>query len=205
MPVTAPLLTQSIFGQFSAVGFSGTSDMSIASSIGNGLATHIVTPNLVSCLLNGTAGPTGSITSIAVIGLVPSAMSSLMLSKASSSKSFTGRDLSKFFNAVSNGICAILQGMILSGISAGIAVGIGTGSFTALNEQVLTSLMSSFMLTNNLTGTRNLDLVECISFGIVTHLTSVTFSLTVTGVIAPVAPAGPIAVVGIPSILNNIS
>jgi S-adenosylmethionine:tRNA-ribosyltransferase-isomerase (queuine synthetase) len=150
-------------------------------------------------------GPVGNINSIAVVGLVPKVMSSFMVSKAYS-KNIKGRDISKLCDAISNGICIVLQGMILSGTAAGIAIGGGTGSFTAVNASALSKLMLLNMQSKKINGRDIAKICDCISFGIANHLkTSVKFTTMVTGAIAPTPPTGPIAVMGIPSIFTKIA
>lgn len=207
MAISATLISQSIMSQFSApnVGFKGTKDFNIADAVSKGVYAYLLTPNLVTCSLNGLMGPIGTINSIAVVGLEPNTLSTTMYTKARSDKQLTGRDIGKFFNAISIGICTQLMSMILSGTAVGIATGIGTGSFTSVVETALTSSIFGFMKINQLNGTKNLALVECISYGIATHLKSVTFTVMVAGVVAPVSPVGPVSVIGIPSLYTQIS
>ena len=205
MPVAAPLLSGAIFSQMNVQRLTGRDGNKLASAIASAVAKYLVIPNLVSCSLTGTAGPVGSINSITVVGLVPKAMSSFMLSKAYSKK-LKGRDISKLCDAISNGVCQVLQGMILSGTAAGIAVGGGTGRFTAVSVSALSKLMFLAMQSKQINGRDISKLCDAISFGIIKHLkTSVKFTTVVTGAIAPVPPVGPVAVTGIPSIFTKIS
>ena len=205
MPVVAPLLTAGIFSQMNAKKLSGRDALNLSDAIGTAVANYLITPNLVTCSLNGTAGPVGSINSVAVIGLVPKAMSSLMVSNAAS-KRIKGRDIMNLCDAISSGISQVLAGMVLSGAAVGIAVGGGVGNFTALSDQALSKLMIGFMRSKNIGGRDIVGLCDSISFGITNHLkTSVRFTTVVTGVVAPVPPAGPIAVIGIPSSFTKIS
>ena len=205
MPLAAPILTAGIFSQMNAKKLTGRDGLNLSNAVGTAVANYLMTPNLVSCNLSGTAGPLGNINSVAVVGLVPKAMSSLMVSKAAS-KSIKGRDIINLCDAISDGITQVLMGMILSGTAVGIAVGGGIGSFTALSDQALSKLMIGFMKSKNINGRDTLGLCDSISFGIVNHLkTSVRFTTVVTGVVAPVPPAGPLAVTGIPSLFTKIS
>jgi hypothetical protein len=205
MPVVSKAITASILGPLSLNSLTGRDASKLADVIGTSVATYLITPNLVSCSLNGTAGPIGNISSVAVVGLVPTVMSGLMLSKATSKK-LSGRDIKKLFDSISNGLSQILMGMVLSGTAVGVAVGGGIGSFTAVNAQTLSNLMYSIMLSKQLKGRDAANLCESISFGIVNHLkSSVRFTVLVTGVIAPVPPVGPVAVLGIPSLFTKIN
>jgi hypothetical protein len=159
---------------------------------------------MVTCTLTGTVGPFGSVTSTVVIGLVPSAMSSLMLNKAAL-KGFNGRDIKKFFDAISKGLVFSLYGMILSGKAAGIALGGGLGTFTALSDTLMSKAMGSRMRIKRINGRDIQGLCDCISFGVVNHLkTSVKFQVLVTGTVAPTPPTGPLAALSIPSIYTKI-
>lgn len=205
MPVVSKAISGAIMGQFAIQQIKGRDAVKMADVVGTAVAMYLVTPNLVTCSLNGTAGPVGSINSVAVFGLVPTAMSGFMFAKAAS-KNLKGRDIKKLFDAISSGLSQILMGMILTGTSAGIAVGAGVGSFTALSDKALSSLMYSAMLVKQLKGRDAQKLCDCISFGIVNHLkSSVRFTTVVTGAIAPVPPVGPVAVMSIPSLFTKIS
>jgi hypothetical protein len=204
MPLTSSGLSQSILNQFKIFNFTGRSVNDIARSVGSSVYNNLTRPNMVTCSLNGTVGPIGSITSTVVVGLVSSAMSSLMQSKAAL-KGFKGRDVKKLFDAISNGLVIILYQMILSGKAAGIAIGVGIGTFTALNDSLMSKEMSSKMKIKNINGRDMQSLCDCISFGIVNHLrTAVKFQVVASGTIAPVPPTGPLAAVSIPSIYTKI-
>ena len=205
MPVVAPILSNAIQAQFLLKKLTGRDAINIAGSVGSAVARYLTLPNIVTCTLNGTAGPVGNLNSIAVVGLVPNIMSNLMIGKAAS-KRFSGRDINNFCNAISLGLSQVLVGMVLSGTAIGIALGGGTGSFTVLDERVLSSLLYGEMLRRNINGTRTTSLCEIISFGIVNHLkTSVKFTIVVTGAVAPTPPIGPIPVAGIPSVYTQVS
>jgi hypothetical protein len=205
MPIVSQVISSAIQSQFLLRKLAGRDAIKLSGAIGSSVSKYLMMPNLVTCSLNGTAGPIGNINSVAVIGLVAPVMSGLMLSKAAS-KNFKGRDTKKFFDAISTGLSQVLMGMVLSGTAVGVAVGGGVGSFTALNDQVLSKLIYTMMLSKQLKGRDASSLCDCISFGIVNHLkTSVRFTVVVTGAIAPVPPVGPIPVVGIPSVFTKIS
>ena len=205
MPIASQIISSAIQGQFALNKLTGRDIATIAGVIGSSVSKYLMMPNMVTCSLNGTAGPLGNINSVVVSGLVPTALSGLMYGKASLIK-LTGRDIKKIFDAISAGLCQSLMGMVLSGTAAGIAVGGGVGSFTALSDQALSKLMYGMMLSKKLKGRDASKLCDSISFGLVNHLkTSVKFTTVVTGVIAPVPPAGPVAVIGIPSVFTKIS
>lgn len=205
MPIVSQAISSAISSQFSLNKITGRDAITLAGVVGSSVSKYLMIPNMVSCSLNGTAGPVGNISSITVVGVVPAAMSGFMLYRAASKK-LKGRDMKKFFDSISNGLSQILMGMVLTGTAAGIAVGGGIGSFTALSDQALSKLMYANMLSKQLKGRDAANLCDAISFGIVNHLrTSVRFTTVVTGVIAPVPPVGPVAVIGIPSLFTKIS
>lgn len=205
MPVSASLISSAIQSQFILRKLAGRNAIDIASAIGSSLAKYLILPNLVTCSLNGTAGPVGNINSVAVIGLVPTAMSNFMYGKALS-RQLKGKDIKKIFDSISIGIVQILTSMILSGSAAGIAVGGGLGTFSAVNEQAFSKVLLTELKLRNIKGRDSITLGDCISFGIIKHLqSSVKFTTIVTGAVAPVPPAGPVAVIGIPSIFTKVS
>jgi hypothetical protein len=205
MPVVGPALSSAILGQFTARKITGRNAIDLASAVGTAVANYLIIPNLVTCTLAGTVGPIGNINSIVVAGIVPTTMSNFMMVKAASKK-LTGRDVSKVFSAISMGLTQVLSTMILTGTAAGIAIGTGTGKFTAVNEQALSKLILAQMTLKKFTGRNARDLADCIAFGVVKQLqTTATFTVMVTGVIAPVPPVGPLPIAGIPSLFTKVS
>jgi len=205
MPVIGTLITSAIVANMTPRSIKGRDAASLASAIGTAVATHVTTPNMVSCTVSGSAGPLGSITSVAVAGIVSKTMSGMMLLKAQS-KSLIGRDIITLFDAVSAGIAQVMIGSILTGSSVGCAVGAGTGKYVALNEKALAGLIVLNATAKSLKGRNMVDLADCVSFGVVNHLkSSATYSVLVAGAIAPTPPTGPVAVVGIPSVTTKVS
>jgi len=205
MPVTGKLIAAAIVANCAPRGIKGRDIGAIADAIGSSVAAHVTSPNMVTCTLAGTAGPTGTITSLAVAGIVSKAMSATMLGRATI-LNLRGRDLSKLFDGVSAGISQVLMGMVLTGTAAGCAVGAGTGKFTALNSSTLSTLMKGKMTLKNMMGRNVGNVCDSVSFGVVTHLkASATFSVVAAGAIAPVPPTGPLAVAGVPSITTKVS
>lgn len=206
MPVIPQAMSAAIFSQMNFKQFTGKNARDLSSAVGTAVANYIVTPNLVSCTLSGVAGPVGSIQSVAVAGLEPNTMSTLMYTLAALNKNLTGRDIGGLFTAVSTGVVQILQGLVLTGTAIGIATGGGVGLFTAVNEKTLSSLIFAQMNLRQMTGKNARDLADCISYGIVTQLqTAVKVTVVTAGTVAPVAPTGPVAVAGIPSATTSIA
>lgn len=204
MPLVAQTLSSSMQSQFYAKNYKGKNVPDLVSCVGDALAVYLVTPNLVTAYVSGTAGLTGSIVLSIVAGVDPTSMSSYMNIKAQSKK-MTGRDITGVFSAISLGIVPSLYGMVLTGSTVGVAVGTGTGNFTALSDTVLSGNIYQNMLLKQLKGKNNMDLADCIAYGICTHLQTVSFTVVVAGVIAPTPPTGPVTVMGIPTIYTKIS
>lgn len=204
MAISGTTIGASIFGQCSAVGFSGRNLQALCSATGNALFQNVLIPNLATCTVNGTAGPTGTIIHVTVLGIIPTAMTSLMNAKAAS-VGFKGKDMFKLFNAVSRGVTISLMSMQITGGTIGCAVGVGTGRFYGLQANALGTFIKAHDSIKRLLGKEILKLADIFAFGIATHLSqSATFTVTVVGAIAPVPPVGPVAVVSIPTIFTKI-
>lgn len=205
MPLVSNIISTAILNQFAIRKMTGRNTVDISGAIGSAVSQYLILPNIVSCVLNGVAGPIGNVNSIAVIGIVPKVMSNMMYSKAIT-KNMDGRDLKSFFDAISTGLSQVFLTMFLTGTATGIAVGSGIGRFNLLSENMLSKLLYSFMLSKKMTGRDTIKLCDSISFGIVNHLkTSVTFTLSVVGAVAPVPPVGPVPVIGIPAVFTKIA
>ena len=207
MPVTGKLISQAIMANFNAKTIKGRNAIDIADSVGLAVASHITAPNMLSFTCIGTAGPSGTALSTAVVGIEPAAMSGLMQSRASQvGFGEGGRDLSSFFSAISNGVCQVLSSMIAQGTFAGLAMGGGSAKLTNISAKGLMGLMKANFTSKKLTGRDITKIADCISYGIVTQLKAgATFTIAVTGIIAPVPPVGPVPVAGIPAIYSKIS
>lgn len=205
MPVTGSLISTSIKVFMASKRIIGRDAGSLADAVGTAVAMHVTTPNMVTCTVNGTAGPVGSITSVAVAGVVGKAMSAMMVVKATSKK-LTGRDIVSLFDAISSGIAQVMMASVLTGTCAGCAVGAGTGRFLALNDKLLSSLIVLNATARSFRGRNMVDLADCVSFGVVNHLKSgATYSVLVAGAVSPTPPTGPVAVVAIPSLTTKVS
>ena len=188
-----------------SVGFTGRDMAKIADAVGRAVFIHVSVPNNTSATIAGTVGPIGSVSSLAVAGVVSTAMSSFMKAKGAQ-EGFTGRDMSKLADAISNGVSQVLMTMVLTGSSVGLAIGAGTAKFVGLNANNLGGLIKAQLAGLGFTGRDMIKLADMVATGIVTHLqTSATFSVLATGAIAPVPPVGPLAIAGIPTIFSKIN
>jgi hypothetical protein len=194
-----------ILANESAKSFTGKNDMDIANAVASALSTYVIsTPSLVQFTLSGTVGPVGQVTSIVVAGIVPQAMAGLMFTKAAS-LGLRGKNTLQLFQAISNGVCTHLQTMQVTGTTAGLAVGGGVGRFTFINKAAVKGLLQVNFLGKLIKGKNAPDIIESIAFGFTNHMKSApVVSAVVAGAIAPVPPAGPVAVAGIPTVINKI-
>ena len=205
MPISDTLISSAIKGYMASVGFTGRDMAKIADAVGRAVFIHVSVPNNTSATIAGTVGPIGSVSSLAVAGVVSTAMSSFMKAKGAQ-EGFTGRDMSKLADAISNGVSQVLMTMVLTGSSVGLAIGAGTAKFVGLNANNLGGLIKAQLAGLGFTGRDMIKLADMVATGIVTHLqTSATFSVLATGAIAPVPPVGPLAIAGIPTIFSKIN
>jgi len=207
MPVTGKLITAAIMANFGSKRIIGRNAIDIADAVGSSVALHITTPNMLSFTCSGTAGPVGTASSLVVAGIVPAAMSNLMRARAAQlGFGAGGRDMGSFFSAIANGVCQVMNGAIVQGNFAGLAIGGGTAKLTKINAQALIKIMQANLASKALMGRDINKIADCISYGVVNQLKSgATFTILVTGAIAPVPPVGPLAVVGIPAIYSKIN
>lgn len=206
MPVTGKIISAAIMANFSAKKLLGRDTVAIANSVGAGVATHITTPNMLTFSCSGAVGPTGVISSLVVAGISPTAMTSIMMSRAAQlGFGVGGRDTLSLFSAISKGVAAVLNGSVVQGSFAGLALGGGTAKLTKINAQVLTRLIQANLVSKGILGRDSRKLADCLSFGIVNQLRAgATYSILVTGAAAPVPPVGPVPIAGIPAIFSRI-
>ena len=189
----------------SAKNFTGKNIKDLADAIAEALVTYALsTPNLVTFTGSGTVGPVGQVTSISVAPIVPAAMATLMNTKVKSLQ-LTGTKIFQLFQAISAGVSTHFQTAQMSGSTAGLAVGAGTGRFTNIVEQNVLRMLKLFFRSKRLSGKNAPQLAESVAFGFTSHMKqSPIVTATVAGAIAPVSPAGPIAVTGIPTVFNKL-
>jgi hypothetical protein len=206
MPVTGKLITGAIMANFASKKILGRDAVSIADAVGAGVAMHITTPNMLSFTCAGTAGPTGTASSIVVAGIIPTAMTALMMSRAAQlGMGIGGRDMMSMFSAISTGVGTVLNGAVVTGTFVGLALGGGVAKLTKINAQALKGLIQANMASKGMLGRDVTKIADCISFGIINQLKAgATFTILVSGAIAPVPPVGPVPMAGIPAIFSKI-
>jgi hypothetical protein len=155
------------------------------------MAPIVVTTNIVT-------GPgAGSFTG-KIVGVVPSAMSSLMMIKAASA-GVLGRDTKKLFDAVSFGVCnTLLTSVVAQGAVIGGGPGAGQGKIINLIPSALQSLISANLAGKLLMGSKTMAISSAIAFGICNHIMTMGVVITTCiGAFAP-PPAGPIPIPAAP-------
>jgi hypothetical protein len=205
MPISDTLISSAIKGYMALSGFTGRDMNKIADAVGRAVFIHVSIPNNTSASMMGTVGPVGSVSSLAVAGVIPTAMSAFMKAKGAQN-GFKGRDMTKLADAISNGTSQVLMTMMLTGSSVGLALGAGTAKFVGLNANILGGLIKVQLAGLGFTGRDMFKLADMVATGVVQHLqTSATFSVMAVGAIAPVPPVGPMAIAGIPTIFSKVS
>ena len=205
MPLSSGMISNNILAQFNAKRLTGKNNRDITNGLGMAVYMFLTTPNLVSCSMSGTVGPVGNLMSITTLGVVPNAMSSLMNAQAKKNK-LTGRNMPDICSAAATGIATSMASLMLSGTTAGLAVGAGTGSFSKASDKIMANILYSQEMSKFMRGRNIRDIVNSLASGFVSHIkNSAKITLTATGAIAPVAPAGPVATSSIPAVFSKIS
>jgi len=121
MPISDTIISSAVKGNMALVGFVGRDMNKIADAVGKAVFIHLSIPNMATTTMSGTVGPVGSVNSLVVAGVVPTAMSGFMKAKGAQN-GFTGRDMTKLADAVSIGVSQVLMTMVLTGSCVGLAI-----------------------------------------------------------------------------------
>lgn len=206
MPVVGKVMSGAIMANFAGRRILGVDAIKIADAVGTAVAMHVTMPNMLTFMCTGVVGPVGTAQSIVPAGFIPKAMSALMMARALQVGFIPpGRDMYSLFDAIAAGVCLVMQTSLVQGTILGMAVGGGTAKFTKLNSQVLKGILYANFTARSILGKDAIRIADCIAFGVVNQLISTaTYSIIVTGAIAPVPPVGPVAVGGVPAILSKV-
>jgi hypothetical protein len=155
-----------------------------------------VAPIVVST--NFVTGPGAGTYTGKVVGLLPSAMSSLMMLKMGL-MGLVGRDVKRLFDAVSFGVCTtVLTTAVAQGSVIGGGPGAGQGKITGLVPSVLQNLLYVNLVGKLLVGSKTRAFSSAMAFGICTHImTAGTIVTACIGAFSP-PPAGPIPIPAAP-------
>jgi len=167
------------------------------SAVSSAVCMYLSTAPIVTST-NIVVGPGAGTYTGKVVGVIPSAMTGLMMLKAAS-MGIVGRDTKKLFDAVSFGVCqtllttALVQGTVIGGGPGG-----GFGKIINLIPSSLQPLIVANMASKGLVGSKMVMLASAIAFGICTHvMTTGTVVTTCIGAFTP-PPVGPIPIPAAP-------
>lgn len=181
---TTKLITGDKLPDFVSAVSSATSSYLLSSAVVN--STNI-------CLGPGAGTFTGT-----VKGIIPLTMAQLMTLKATT-LGITGRDASKFFEAISFGVSQILNGSaIAQGFVIGAGPGTGTGRIYALVPTALQSIIIANLAAKSITGEKLFSVTSAIAFGICNHIMSAAVVTTTCVGVAAGPPAGPVTIPAAP-------
>lgn len=197
MPFIPSTMTGLMMAKASSQSIHGNKLLPQFSAISSAVCAYFtVAPIVVST--NIVTGPGAGAYTGKVVGLLPSAMSSLMMLKMTS-QGLLGRDVKKLFDAVSFGVCntmlttAVAQGAVIGG-----GPGAGQGKITGLVPSALQNLLYVNLVGKLLSGSKTMALSSAMAFGICTHImTTGVVITTCLGAFAP-PPAGPVPIPAAP-------
>jgi len=167
------------------------------SAVSSAVCTYFSTaPVVVSS--NIVTGPGAGSYTGKIVGVVPNAMSSLMMVKMGSA-GLIGRDVKRLFDAISFGVCnTLLSTVIAQGVVIGGGPGAGQGKIVGLIPSALQNLLYASFASKLLVGSKTRALSSAISFGVCNHIMTMgTVITTCIGAFAP-PPAGPVPIPAAP-------
>jgi len=148
--------------------------------------------------LNLVTGPGAGTYTGKVVGVVPSAMTGLMMLKAASTGT-VGRDTKRLFDAVSFGVC---QTLLTSGFAQGVVIGggpgVGQGKIINLIPSALQAAIMMNLASKTMVGSKTIAIASAIAFGICTHVMTAGMVITTcVGAFTP-PPVGPLPIPAAP-------
>jgi len=176
----------------------GTQLPSLISAISSASCQYILATGTVTST-NIALGPGAGTQTGTIVGLVPTGMTALMLSRAAL-LGMAGKDITRLFESVSFGVVTGMSTVILQGVLIGAGPGTGTGKIMGLVPTGLQALILSQSLFRLISGTQIASLVSCIAFGICTHIMSFGTVLVTNIGVAAGPPAGPVLLPAVPGI-----
>jgi hypothetical protein len=197
-----PLIPQTMQGLIQARGasqlLSGNKFPDVVSAVSSATCQYVLTTSIVNST-NVALGPGAGTQTGTIMGLIPTAMSSLMQAKAAS-MALAGRDIMKIFDSVSFGVCNAMNSLLLQGTIIGAGPGTGTGKISGLVPTGLEALIFTQSVFRLISGRNIKDLISAMAFGICNHImTTATVLCTDIGVAAS-PPVGPVPIPAAPGI-----
>ncbi len=197
MPFVRSAMTGLMMAKAMSQSVHGAKLLPQVSAVSSAVCTYFSTAPFVTSS-NFVTGPGAGTYIGRIVGVVPKAMSSLMLLRAAAS-GIVGRDTRRFFDAVSFGVCqTLLTTVTVQGTVIGGSPGAGQGKIMNLVPTALQQLIFLSLSSKKLTGTKTMAISSAMAFGICNHVMSAaTVVTTCIGVSTP-PPAGPVPVPAAP-------
>jgi hypothetical protein len=197
MPFVPSIMTQLMLAKATSQSVHGNKLLPQLSAVSSAVCSYFSTvPVIVST--NFVTGPGAGTYTGKVVGLVPSAMCSLMMLKMGM-LGLVGRDVKRLFDAISFGVCTtILTTAVAQGTVIGGGPGAGQGKIIGLFPRALQPIILANLTGKILVGSKTQTLASAIAFGICNHvMTAGTVITACIGAFAP-PPAGPIPIPAAP-------
>jgi hypothetical protein len=192
MPLIPAMMQGAIIVKATSQLMSGQNFPALVSAISTATCQYLkLAGNVVST--NTATGP-GAGTQIGrIYGLTPGGMTAMMTMKAITS-GIVGKDAIKMFSAVSTGVVVALNAAVVQGNVIGASLGVGQGKVVGLMPAALQALLLAQTTIRALVGTNMIKLIDCIAFGICTHIMTVgTVILNDIGAFS--VPPGPLPLI----------
>lgn len=198
MPIVSTAISSSATLKASSTEIVGRDMRKMASAVAMATTQFILT-NAVVVSTNVVVGPGAGTSTGTLQGMVPSALSALMV-QIGAGFIMVGRDVKKFFDAISFGIVQGMKPAIAQGAVIGGGPGTGTGNIVGLTPAVLTPLIMAQFGSKLIVGTNSLQMASIISTAVCTYFsTTVKVQNTDIGVFTP-PPIGPVTIPAAPGI-----
>lgn len=197
MPFNPSAMTNLMMQKMSSYRLHGSKTMPLLSATSSAVCSYLPAAAVVMST-NVVTGPGSGTYTGKIIGCNPSAMSSLMILKASSS-GIVGKDLRRIFDAVSFGVCqTLLTTALAQGTVIGGGPGAGQGKIMSLVPSTLEKLIITNLYGRRLHGSKTMPMFLAIAFGVCNHImTAATIITTCVGAFFP-PPVGPIIIPNAP-------
>jgi len=198
MPLVPTQMQGLIMGKAASQVLSGEKLPAFVSAVSMATCQYLMAASTVNST-NIALGPGAGTQTGKIAGVIPTAMTSMMMAKAAS-LGLSGKDIYKLLSSVAFGVCMSLNSVTVSGTIIGAGPGAGFGKIVGLAPTALQGLIFSQELLRTLSGQMMQQLIAAISFGICNHIMSAaTVSLTDIGFFIP-PPVGPITIPAAPGI-----
>jgi len=197
-----PLVPQTMQGLIQAKGVSellaGTQFPGLVEAVSMATCQYILSTATINST-NMAMGPGMGTQTGYIQGLIPTAMSGLMLVKAAS-MGISGQNTLNLFDAVSFGVCNAMNSVVLQGTIIGAGPGTGQGKVVGLVPEGLQTLILAQTAFRLIAGKNINDLVSVMAFGICNHIMTTATVLCIDIGVAASPPVGPVMIPSAPGI-----